>query len=153
MRSVWKITGLVSQTIYFNSKQQTTWLPHQVFPLELNALFHHSLLCTSMHCWNNSSRMSLSSVITDLLMASMPSKRVHLMIPLSLGERKKSHRAWSGEQEGCSTTAMFFSARNCQMFRVLWAGALSWWSSHNLSCRNSRLFSRTERSKSCRISL
>ena len=36
---------------------------------------------------------------------------------------------------------MFFSARNCRMLRALWRDALSWWSSHDLSCHNSRLFS------------
>ena len=41
------------------------------------------LLChTSMHCWKDSSGMPLSSIVTALLMASMPSKRVLLMIPL-----------------------------------------------------------------------
>ena len=112
------------------------------------------ILChTSMHCWKDSSGMPLSSVVTALLMASTPSKWVPLMIPLSLGKRRKSHGARSCEQGGFSSTVMFFSARNCRMLRALWAGALSWWSSHDLSCHNSRLFSRTDRSKSRRISL
>ena len=60
------------------------------------------------------------------------------MIPMSLGGKRKSHRARSGEKGGCCSTAMFFSARNCRMLRMLSAGALLWWSSHNLSCHNSR---------------
>ena len=35
--------GLVSQTSYFNSKQQTTWFPFKVIPLASNALFHPTL--------------------------------------------------------------------------------------------------------------
>ena len=55
---VWKVTGLVSQIIYFNSKQQTTLFTLQSNPsLESNGLFH-----------------SL--------------KRVFLIIPLTLGKRK-----------------------------------------------------------------
>ena len=56
------------------------------------------LLChASMHCWKDSSGMPLSSVVTALLMASTPSKRIPLMLPLSLGKRKKSHGARSGK--------------------------------------------------------
>ena len=51
--------------------------PFKVIPLESNALFH-----ASMHCWKDSSGMPLSSIVMALLMASMPSKRVPLMIPL-----------------------------------------------------------------------
>ena len=46
-------------------------------------------------------------------MASVPSKWVTLIIPLSLWKRKRSHRARSGEQGGCSSTVMFFPARWC----------------------------------------
>ena len=40
----------------------------------------------------------------------------------------------------------FFLATNCQMLKALWVDALLWWSSHDLFCNNSRLFSPTERS-------
>ena len=45
IRGVKKERRLVSQTIYFNSKQQTTvhGLPFKVIPLESNALFQPSL--------------------------------------------------------------------------------------------------------------
>ena len=48
---LWKVTGLVLQTIYFNSKQQTTWFPLQSNPP--SSLMHFSiLLChASMHYW------------------------------------------------------------------------------------------------------
>lgn len=58
--------------------------------------------------------------------------------PLSLGEKKRmSHRAWSGEWGGRSSTAMFFLAMNCRIFRALWLVAFSRWSNHNLSCHKS----------------
>ena len=46
---------------------------------------------------------------------------------------------------------MFFSTRNYWILRTLWVGALSWWSSHNLSCHNSHLFSYTKQSRCHRI--
>ena len=51
MRSVWQITELVSQMIYFNSKQ-ITWFPFQSNPLKSNALFHPSLLCFFALFWD-----------------------------------------------------------------------------------------------------
>ena len=45
-------------------------------------------LCdASMRCWNYSFGMPLGSVVTAFWIASMPSKRVLLMISLSLGKR------------------------------------------------------------------
>ena len=41
MRCVWKVTGLVTQTICFNSNQQTTY----VISLGFNVFLHPSLLC------------------------------------------------------------------------------------------------------------
>ena len=62
---------------------------------------HFSIpLChTSMHCWKYSSGMPLGSIVTALLMASRLSKQVPLMIPMSLGKRKKVTRSkirWIG---------------------------------------------------------
>ena len=61
-----------------------------------------------MHCWKDSSGMSLLTAF----------KTSPLMIPLSLGERKKS-RGKSGELGGCSSTVMLVSAKNCQMLSTL----------------------------------
>ena len=48
------------------------------------------LLCrASIHFWKDSSRMPFNTIVTGLLIASMPSNRVLLMIPLSLRKRKK----------------------------------------------------------------
>ena len=43
MRCVWKVTRLVSQTIYFNFKQQTTWFHFQEIYFKSNALTYFSL--------------------------------------------------------------------------------------------------------------
>ena len=57
--------------------------------------------------------------------------------PLELAKTKKnSNRTRSGEYGGFSCITMFFSARNCQILWVLWAGALFWWSINNVSCLN-----------------
>ena len=137
----------MSQAIYFNSKQQITWFPRQSNPLESNGLFHPSpphfcallggFLCTAgripLHCWEDSSALLGGFLCTagriplgtpqlpgyGPLDGLHPSKRVPLMIPLSLGKEKKSHGARSGEQGGCCSTAMCFSARNCRMLRAL----------------------------------
>lgn len=45
LKSVWRLMGLASQTIYSNSKQKTTYFTFKVIsnPLEFKALFHFSL--------------------------------------------------------------------------------------------------------------
>ena len=80
-------------------------------------------------------------------------KTVTLDNRLNSAKREKITRCQVGEKGGCYSTAIFFSARHCRMLRAFWAGALSWWSIHEVSCHNSRLFSSTERSKRCSISL
>ena len=54
---------------------------------------------------------------------------------------------YQGNSYYCTT--MFLSLGNCLMLIMLWVGALLWWSSHNLSCHNSCLFSHTQRSIYC----
>ena len=44
----------------------------------------------------------------------------------SLGKRKKSQGARSGEYGGWGITVIFL-AKNCESLKDLWAGALSWW--------------------------
>ena len=74
--------------------------------------------------------------------------------PLELGEKRKtSHRARSGELRGCSNMAMFFLVRTYRIFRPFWAGALWWWSSHDVSYHNSRLSSCSEGSIGRRLYL
>ena len=136
-RCVWKVTRLVSQRYYFNSKQQTRWFHLQINPI---------LPCytTSMQCWKDSFGMAFSFILTTLLIAFSPSKWISLMIPFELGEKKTSYGARSDESGGCSGSVMFLSAWNCWIFRMLWTSALLWWSSHDLSCQNLCLFSHTE---------
>ena len=73
------------------------------------------------------------------------------MILLNLGKRKKFHGTRLSEQRGCSRIAMLLSVRICQMFRVLWTGALSLCSNHDLFCHNSCQFSHTKQSICHRI--
>ena len=69
----------MSQTVYFSSKF-------------LTSLMHFCIhLCyASTHCWKDSSGMPINSVMTVLLMASMP----YTQVPFELGE-KKNYRAKS----------------------------------------------------------
>ena len=78
-------TGVTNNLFQFQTTNYM-FFPFKVIPLESHALFHPSL-----QCWKDSSGMSLSSIITALLMASMHSKRVPLIIPMSLRKIKKSH--------------------------------------------------------------
>ena len=100
-------------------------------------LWHASMLCLKYF-----SVMLLSFIVTILLTAPLHLKRVTLMIPLSLGLRKISHRLRSGDLRGCSSTAMILSARNSRVLRALLVGVLSWLSSHDLSCHNSCFFTK-----------
>jgi len=59
---------------------------------------------------------------------------------LSLGNRKKSQGARSGEYGGCSSTAMLFLTKNSLMLNALCARALLWWSSHDFFSYICRLF-------------
>lgn len=83
-RSVWKVTGPMSQPIHSNSKQQTTWFTLQSNPPSSTAMFHPSLYCCKDSSW-----MTHSSIVMALLTASMPSKC--LDDPLEIwGKEKKS---------------------------------------------------------------
>jgi len=68
------------------------------------------LLChASMHSWKDLSRIARSFFVIAILMASTSGKHVLFMTQtLSLGNRKKSQGARSGEYGGCSSTAMLF---------------------------------------------
>ena len=80
-------------------------------------MYFFILLChASMHCWNASSWILLSSVFKGPFMPSMSSKRVCLMISLIL--EKKSHRTRSDEWGGCSSRATFHLARNCRILSI-----------------------------------
>ena len=122
---MWKVTELVSQRIYFNSKQKTTWFPLQIIPLESNALPHspqpyvYALL--EGFFWDT------SQLRLDVLHGF---KKSSLDDFLEFEEKKSSHGVRS---EVFSKTVMFLSAKKCRIYRTLWTGGLSWWSSHNFS--------------------
>lgn len=123
----------MSWTIYFNSKQQTTWFPLQSkSPLESNALSHPSL-------------PRFYALLEGFFLDALPFchythldglhtfKTGPLDDHLQLGERKTSHRAIGS------------NVLLGQILRALWAN-------NYLSCHISHLFSCTERSKCHRIS-
>ena len=94
---------------------------------------HFSIL----HCWKDSSRMFFSSIVMVLLMASVSSKLVPLMIPLSLEKRKKSHRARSGKLfEYSKRHGQIFDdnlPKHCPFFMfsslaIFWT--INWWLSY-----------------------
>ena len=93
---IWKMTGIV--TIYFDSKQQTTWFPFQrKTPLSL-MYFTIPFCYSSMHCWENYFVMPLRSFVMSLLMSSTPSKWILPNDPLEL-KKKKTTRckiSWIG---------------------------------------------------------
>ena len=86
MRCVWKVTGLVLQTLYFNPKPQTTWF----FPLSLLLLASISAMLL-IHCWKDSSGMPLSSVVSAFLMLFTSSNRIPLANPISTWGKERSH--------------------------------------------------------------
>ena len=61
----------------------------------------------------------------------------------SLGKRKKSQGARSGEYAGWGTTVMLFLAKNCETLKDLLAGALSWWIMRFWFCHLCDLLRRT----------
>ena len=135
----------------FQDWDQTTNFLLQSNPLRLThflILFCHA----SMQSWKDSSGICFNSVVTAFLMASIFGKQTPLMTSLSLGNRKnhKEQVRWVGRMIQHGDVSLGQELTDAQ---ALWAGALSWWSSHALSCHNSRLFSRTEWSKRRRISL
>ena len=66
--------------------------------------------------------------------------------------RGKSHMGPDRGNMGGSKVAMFLSARNWQILRPVWAGALSWWSAHALASQRLRLLSRIDLTRRRRIS-
>ena len=87
----------MSWIIYINSKPQIALFP--LFKVTSLSLLHFlMLLCQAfMRCKKNSFGMAISTVVTVSLMAYMPSKRVSLMISLSVGDCS----SWSGTTQ-CS---------------------------------------------------
>ena len=144
-----KYPDCVHKNFILKYSKKLSPLPFKVTPSESNTLLHPLLPC--VHALLEG--ILRSSVVTAVLMVSTSEKCVPLITSFSLGNRKKSHGARSGEYGGWSRTATFFSAKNWRMLRALWAGALSWWSVHELSNHKSLLFSRTDRNKRRKISL
>lgn len=80
---------------------------------------------------NDSSGIFRISVMT-ILMSSTSSIKI---TSLTLWKKKIKH-TWVRLLEH----DMLSLARNCQMLRVSWSGALSWWSNNGLLCHNCHLF-------------
>jgi hypothetical protein len=70
--------------------------------------------------------MSNCVIVEFRLMSSVASNRCPFKTFLSLGKRKESHGARSGEYGGCYNWAVPFLAKNCYTRREVRAGALSW---------------------------
>ena len=82
--------------IFFNLIKELYIVPFKVVPLEFNALFYFFSMhrCTSGMTLGGIPR---SSFVTAFFVASALEKCVPLMMFLTLGKRKKSHAARSGE--------------------------------------------------------
>lgn len=110
---VTKILQISIQSKFFPSKESPWSLTH--FP----SLLYH----TFMHSIKNPSGIIHIAILVAILLAilksSMSSNRIPLKNPLSMGKtekkKKKSHAASSGESRNNFSTAVFLSARNCQM--------------------------------------
>jgi len=80
------------------------------------------------------------------LMSSVASSRCPFRTFVSLGNKKKSHSARSGEYGGCCNRAVPCLAKNCTRCEVF-AGALSWCRIQSPSCHFSGCFRRTDSRK------
>ena len=108
-RCVWKVTGLVSQTIYFSSEQYGVHFKE--ISLEANALFHSSLPQMEGFFWD-APQLHRYSTLDGL----HSFKTVPLDDPLELGEKKKVTWGKIIEYGGSSRIVIFLSVRN---FRIL----------------------------------
>ena len=99
------------------------------------------------HLWKHSAKSfsvrPFSSLVTVALISSIETKCVHLSTVFSLGKSQKSQGARSREYGA----VICFLANNCLALSAVWAGALSWWSIHDLFLHRARLVRRT---RSCR---
>jgi len=111
--------------------------------MQFSILIFHA----SMHLWNESWGIPLSSFVTAFFMAFGLEKCVRLMIHLTLGKRK------SHTEQDQANREVFLSTRNFHVLNAVCAGALSWWSNHVLFSHKSQLFSLSEWCKRCRIFL
>ena len=119
-RSVQKVSGLTTVHEVYKAYGVLT-LSSTYFP---SAATHFPQRCC--HCWkhfaNSSFGMSNSVFVEFRLMSSVASNRCPFRTFLSLGNRKKSHGARSGEYGGCCNWAVPCLAKNCYIRCPLFDG-------------------------------
>ena len=86
--------------------------------------------------------IAFSSFSDALLMSSMAVKWQSFKVLFSFGNRKKSHRAMSGEYGGWRIVTVLLLAKNSRTSNEVWAGALSWCKSYELFFHKSGCFFR-----------
>jgi len=91
--------------------------------------------------------MSNSVFVEFRLMSSVASNRCPFRTFLSLGSRKKSHGASSGDYGGCCNSAVPYLTKNCCAKCEVCAGALSWCGIHSPSRHFPGRFRRTDSRK------
>ena len=101
------------------------FVPFEVVPCDIAHLFQRSFQ-SEKHWWNASLGIALASAWDFAFISFIVEKRCPLSVYLSLGNRKKSQGARSGEWGGCGITMVSFFAKNCWMSNVVCGDALSW---------------------------
>ena len=88
---------------------------------------------SSKHFSNSIFGIAFSSFSDALLMSSMAVKRRPFKVLFIFENRKKSRGTMSGEYGGWGIVTVLFLAKNSRTSNEVWAGALSWCKSHELS--------------------
>ena len=144
MRCDKKLIGLLSKKVYYNIFNKITNRPFQSIYSPCELIYFCICFCRSWkHLENSSSSSLFTSLLTALLISSEDEKYVPVITLFSLGKSQKSHCARSGEYGGWSRVVISFLTNSYLTLIALCAGALSWWTSHDLSLHSARLLRQT----------